>query len=220
MLKRILKALPVIIMVIIAIALVVTNKDMAFSELLSYTPENKIAAALFLIALYALKSFTIVVPIDGLSTVGGIMFSTFWGSVVNIIGVAVSITVSYWIGRFSGSELSKKLADKYPKIKKIEQLEKNNDFFFSFIVRALGILPCDIVGMYMGSVKIDFKTYLTGGMLGFSPSIILVTLLGANLSDPTSPVLYIVLTFNLIFSAICTVIYKFIKKRKKKNERV
>ena len=199
--------------------LIVTNKNMTVSELLNYTPENKITAALFLIALYALKSFTIVFPIDVLSAAGGIMFSGIWGSVVNIIGVAVSITVSYWIGRFSGAELSGKLADKYPKIKKIEEMEKNNDFFFSFIIRALGILPCDVVGMYMGSVKIDFKTYIVGGMLGFSPSIILVTLLGATLDDPTSPLLYIVLAFNLTFSAISMAVYKIYKKWKKKNER-
>ena len=219
MLKRILKALPIIIMVVVAVSLIVTNRDMSVKELLSYTPENKFLAALFLIVLYALKSFTIVLPIDALSAAGGIMFSGFLGSFINIIGVAVSITVSYWIGRFSGASLSEKLANKYPKIKKLKEIGKDNDFFFSFIIRALGVLPCDIVGMYMGSVKINFKTYLIGGMLGFSPSIILVTLLGANLDDPQSPLLYIVLAFNLTFSAICTVGYKLIKKRKKKNER-
>ena len=147
------------------------------------------------------------------------MFSGFWGSAVNLIGVGVSITVSYWIGRFSGSDLSRKLANKYPKIKKIEETEKNNEFFFSFIMRALGLFPCDVVGMYMGSVGINFKTYLLGGMAGFSPSIILVTLLGANLDDPTSPLLYIVLAFNLTFSAVSMAVYKIYKKWKLKNER-
>ena len=121
MLKRFLKALPIIIMCIIAVTLVVTNRNMTVKELLDYTPENKVMAAFFLVTLYALKSFTIVLPIDVLSAAGGIMFSGFWGSAVNLIGVGVSITVSYWIGRFSGSDLSRKLANKYPKIKKIEE---------------------------------------------------------------------------------------------------
>lgn len=220
MLKRFLKALPVIIICILACAIIVTNRDITVSELLGYTPENKWAAALFLLAFYALKSFTIVLPIDVLSAAGGIMFSGFWGSLINILGVLISITVSYWIGKFSGSDLSRKLADKYPKMKKIEEAEKNNEFFFSFIMRALGLFPCDVVGMYMGSVGINFKTYISGGMLGFSPSIILVTFLGASLDNPTSPFLYVVLAFNLTFSAVSVAVYKIYKKWKKKNERV
>lgn len=216
--KKFLKALPVVFMLFIATSLIFTNKDMSVSELVSYTPENKLAAALFLMALYAVKSFTLILPIDVLSAVGGIMFSGFWGSLINIAGVAVSISVAYWIGRFSGSDLSGTLSEKYPKLKKIKQLTTDNDFFFSFIVRALGILPCDIVGMYMGSVKIDYKTYIAGGMLGFSPSIILVTLLGANLDNLRSPFLYIVLAFNFLFSAAGALTYKLIKKRKRKNE--
>ena len=216
--KRFLKALPVIIMVAIALFIVITNRNLSVEQILSYTPENKISAALFLMLIYALKSFTIVVPIDVLSVAGGIMFSWFWGSLVNLFGVFISITVSYFIGRFSGAPLAEKLAEKYPKLKKFREMAKNNDFFFSFIVRALGILPCDIVGMYMGSVKIDYKTYITGGMLGFSPSIILVTLLGTQLQNFNSPIFYIVIAFNLVFSALCTVIYKIIRKRK--NERI
>jgi len=215
--KRFLKALPVIITIIIALTLIISNRNLSVEELLSYTPENKASAALFLLLIYALKSFTIVIPIDVLSAAGGIMFSWLWGSLINIFGVFISITVSYFIGRFSGADLSEKLVKKYPKLKKFREMTKNNDFFFSFIVRALGVLPCDIVGMYMGAVKIDYKTYVTGGMLGFSPSIILVTLLGTQLDNFNSPILYIVIAFNLVFSAICTLIYKIIRKRK--NER-
>lgn len=219
MLKKILRALPIIAMIGIALAIILTNKDMSVSKLISYTPENKLAAALFLIALYAVKSFTLILPIDVLSAVGGIMFSGFWGSVINVAGVGISISVAYWTGRFSGADLSEKLSEKYPKIKKLKNAEKNNEFFFSFIARALGILPCDIVGMYMGSLKLDFKKYLLGGLLGFSPSVILVTLFGACLNNPKSPFLYIILAFNLIFSGISAALYKFIRKRKKKNEK-
>lgn len=217
--KKFLRVLPIVAMFGIALAIILTNKDISVSKLISYTPENKLMAALFLIALYTVKSFTLILPIDVLSTVGGIMFSGFWGSVINIAGVAISISVAYWTGRFSGAELSERLSEKYPKIKKLKNAKKNNEFFFSFIVRALGILPCDIVGMYMGSLKLDFKKYLLGGLLGFSPSIILVTLFGAYLDSPKSPFLYIILAFNLIFSGISATLYKFIRKRKKNNEK-
>lgn len=215
MLKRILKAIPIIIIVIIAITLVVTGRNLSVSEILSYTPENKFMGAVFLLFIYALKSFTIVLPIDVLSVAGGIMFSSVLGSVINIIGVAISISVSYWIGRFSGADLSERLEKKYPRMKKMHEVEKNNEFFFSFIMRALGLFPCDIVGMYMGSLKIDFPTYLLAGMLGFSPSIILVTILGTQLDNFASPILYTVLAFNLIFSVLCMGIYKLYKRYKK-----
>lgn len=216
--KRFLRALPIILMVIIALAIIITNRNLSVEQIISYTPENKISSALFLIAIYALKSFTIVVPIDVLSVAGGVMFSWFWGSLINLLGVFVSITVSYFIGRFSGAQMSEQLIKKYPKLAKFREMRKNNDFFFSFIIRALGIFPCDIVGMYMGSVKIDYKTYITGGMLGFAPSIILVTLLGTHLENFNSPILYIVLGFNLVFSGVCLIIHRIMRKRK--NERI
>ena len=216
--KRFLRALPLMLMIIIAIAIIITNRNLSVEQILSYTPKNKILSALFLVALYALKSFTIVVPIDILSVAGGVMFSWLWGSLINILGVAVSITIAYFIGRFSGAQMSEELVRKYPRLIKIREMRKNNDFFFSFIIRALGILPCDIVGMYMGSVKIDFKTYFFGGMLGFSPSIILVTLLGTHLDNFNSPIFYIVIAFNLVFSGVCLLIHRFMRKRK--NERI
>ena len=215
MFKKFVKAIPIVVIAVIAVTIVITGKNLSVSRLLSYTPENKLVAALFLLALYALKSFTIVLPIDVLSAAGGIMFSSALGSIINIIGVAISITVSYWIGRFSGADLSEKLAEKYPKMKKMHEVEKNNEFFFSFIIRALGLFPCDIVGMYMGSSRINFVTYLIAGMLGFAPSIILVTILGTQLDNPASPLLYIVLAFNLTFSSVCLGIYKLYKRYKK-----
>ena len=143
------------------------------------------------------------------------MFSWLWGSIINIIGVSVSITIAYFIGRFSGAQMSEELIKKYPRLKKFREMRKNNDFFFAFIMRALGIRPCDIVGMYMGSVKIDFKSYFLGGMLGFSPSIILVTLLGTHLDNFNSPIFYVVIAFNLVFSGICLLIHRLMGRRKK-----
>ena len=57
--KRFLRALPIILMVIIALAIIITNRNLSVEQIISYTPENKISSALFLIAYEFSASFSL-----------------------------------------------------------------------------------------------------------------------------------------------------------------
>ena len=74
----------------------------------------------------------------------------------------------------------------------------------------------------MGASRISFYKYITGGVLGCVPSIITVTLVGATITEPDSPVFIISVVIHLLLSIISTLIYrKFLKKRGgRQNEQV
>ena len=79
-------------------------------------------------------------------------------------------------------------------------LQRENDFFFSFFVRVIGFLPCDVVSLYLGSAGLPFGPYLAGGLLGMLPGIFTVTLMGASIQDPSSPQFLISAAVTLLLS--------------------
>lgn len=218
LIMAIIKAMPVLIIILFAIFIFSSKEHLTINSIANYTPKNPFLASAFLLCLYGLKSLSVFFPISFLEVIGGIVFSIPIAIIINIIGTAICVSIPYWIGRFSGKELADKIIKKYPKFEKVVFLQKDSKCFFSYFVRVLGVLPCDIVSLYSGCIKIPYGVYLLGSLLGFLPSLVATTILGTSITDPKSPTFIISLSFNIIFSLFSFVLYKrFLKKQKAKN---
>ena len=218
------KALPTIGIVLTVVILVIIGKQLTLEDIMRFRMENAYLASLYLICAYAIKSVLIVVPLNLLMIAGGMFFESQWISlIVNSIGVAVALSIPYWLGRLIGQKTADKFIAKYDKrgiIAKIGRIQSENSFFISYILRIIGFIPCDILSIYMGASRISFFKYITGGVLGCIPSIITVTLVGASITDPGSPMFIISVAIHISLSIISSFIYrKFLKKRGgKQNE--
>ncbi|NCC87611.1 MAG: TVP38/TMEM64 family protein [Clostridia bacterium] len=207
-LKVFFRYFPFVVIIIIAILLSSFKENLTVEQLLNYVPQNIPLAILFLLIMYALKSLSFVFPISLLMIVSGNIFNIPTAIIVNTIGVAICISTPYWIGRYYDSEFADNLINKYKKLSVLSSIQKNNDFFFSYIARVIGILPSDVVSLYMGSVGISYTRYVLGGVLGFSSRIIAITFIGSTITDPTSPAFIISFLCNIFIAIISAFIYK------------
>ena len=85
---------------------------------------------------------------------------------------------------------------------------------FSFIARAIGILPCDVVSMYFGSTRLYYPAYIAGAVLGFMPDLICTTILGQQIEDVHSPAFWITLAINILACVGSYFFYRWYKKKK------
>lgn len=209
-----LKALPLLACMLFVVLFLASGNDITVQSILDYTPESPFAAAIVILLLYALKSVSFVFPIAALQIATGHLFHTPAALLINFSGRAVTLSIPYWIGRFSGSGLISNLQGKYPKLKEICDKQGQNPIFISFLLRTLCFLPGDAVSLYLGAIRIPFSRYLTGGVLGTALGVVLATILGSSITEPGSFAFWLSASL-MAFTAVVSSI--FYLRHSKKN---
>lgn len=208
-----LRALPIFGMGAAVIWFFVSGRELSVEELLSYTPAEPLLAALFLWLAFAAKSLSLMFPVLLLFAVGGRLFPLPLAFLVNTAGIALTLSIPYMVGRFSGKDLTERLMDKYPRLKEARELRSSNNFFFAFLIRAVGILPCDVVSLYLGNTRMPYPQYILGGVLGFMPDLICATIVGMKMSDWRSPWFWLTIAVNIFICAASLVVYRHYRRR-------
>ena len=183
--KHFLKIVPFILTVIIIVCCAVFLADHDFNELLSYTPENLYLAAFVLIGFYGLKSLSVVFPLTALFVSVGAIYPFWIAILINILGLSVSFTIPYLVGRFSGGGLVSAISHKFPKAQKMVNYSHDNNLFASYISRAVVVVPGDVVSMIHGALRMPYRPYLLGSLLGVMPEMLVQTYIGAQLNHLT-----------------------------------
>ena len=165
--------------------------------------------------LFALKSLTVVFPLSILYLASGILFQPVIAVLISTAGLAITITIPYLIGRYSGKQIVQKICQKYPKAEMVAKYQRTNTFFACFITRIVGFLPGDIVSIYFGACDTVYLIYLVAGVSGSLLSIITTTLLGEKISDPFSVEFMIVLLCRILVSVGAVVINYQLNQKKK-----
>ena len=102
-------------------------------------------------------------------------------------------------------------------MREIVESDKNR-WFISYILRALNMLPMDVVSMYLGTSRFPFLIYLSGSLVGALFGILAATFIGMSLTDPTSPTFIIACAVSLTLSGLsCLIYYKITHKKDKTN---
>ena len=209
MIKKILKAVTWVLYATLILLAVYYGRNITLDTLLSFSPQNKFLAALFLLGLFALKSISVFFPIIVLQIASGFLFPAPIALLVNLIGTAIGFALPYALGRFLGSETAAKKINKNEKIRRIIQKQRKHEFFLSFFLRVISCLPSDLVSMYLGVLRFKFPHYLLSSMLGALPGIIPATFMGQSIRDPLSPQFIGAVAITLICSAISIIYYYF-----------
>ena len=209
------KLIPIVAIVLMGSVFTVivkkSSEPLSVNTILRYTPENAMLAAGIVLLLFALKSLTIVFPLSILYLASGILFQPVIAVLISTVGLAITITIPYLIGRYSG----KQICQKYPKAGMVAKYQRTNTFFACFITRIVGFLPGDIVSIYFGACDTAYLIYLVAGVSGSLLSIITTTLLGEKISDPFSVEFMIVLLCRILVSVGAVVINYQLNQKKK-----
>ena len=213
--KNVLRLLPVALIVALVVLGIVNRDRLTVENLVSLVPENKLASALVIIALYAAKSLSVVFPMIVLNVASGILLPPLWALAVNILGTCVMTALPYFVGSFSGAGFYERIKIKYPKVYEAVNEGTKSTFFLSFFLRIISCLPGDIVSMFFGAMKADFVRYMAGSLLGILPGTVLATFMGVGITNPKEPIFAVSLAINLTLSALSYVIHTLRKRRKK-----
>ena len=202
------RIIPILIIIALIVLIAKNINTLTISEILNYVPSNYFLAVITILILYIMKSLSIVFPLAIICIASGIIFTPIYGIFINIIGLFLVVSVPYWIGRFCGTSLFDKLSEKYEKVNKINDLKNNNEWFLPYILRIIGILPSDIVSLTLGSLKIDYKKYVIASIIGLMPRMIVNTLIGETISNPSSKIFIITTLFTISISLFSVYIHK------------
>lgn len=195
--------------------------DVSPQAILTDAPQDPLLAAGLLLLLYMLKSLTIFFPLLILEMAAGYLFPAPAALAINLLGVCIVLTIPYWIGRALGLRQVSKLTRKYPKLQAVMEKQNSHSVFLCFFLRVISCLPGDLVTMYLGATRTPFSHNLLGGILGIFPGMILATLMGINIQDPSSPAFWISVALSAGLAVASTALYYvYLKRQKGRGNRV
>lgn len=211
---RFVRFVPPAVTVLLAVFCVLAFRDIKAGQLLQLLPKTPLAAAGALLFAYALKSMSMVFPVTVLFLAAGAVFHPLAALLLNLLGLTVSVTLQYWIGRYSGEGLFCRLSEKHPRLRRAVQAANHNEFFASYLLRAAGVLNLDLTSMALGAAGISYRPFLFGSLLGLLPGMVLQTLMGRHLDEPFSPAFLLLFGAMLLLSFASALLCRLWERRK------
>lgn len=206
-------------MVVLAIVYLFNMDKLTVEEIIDFTPKSTALFIIVMLALFALKSISVLMPNPVLMAVLGKVLSIPSALVVSVVGYAICVSIPYLIGRYSGSEKAEQLRQKYKGLRWLDTVQKKNVFFINLLTRQLVFLPCDVISLYMGSMKMKYLPYLLGSIAGYIPNIFIYVVFGNEVKQPGSPLLIGSIIFSVILSTFAILYYIVnVKKESKKDK--
>lgn len=169
---------PLLLPLVLAAALWPLRRFVTAEAIAAWTPGQIWLAAAVLVALFAVKGLTAAVPLAVLEAAAGLVFPFPAALAVNTCGVAAAQAGPYFVGRRRQDALSA-LTDRHPRLAALEG-ETGRQVF---LLRLAGVLPGDLVSLWLGAAGTPWRAYFAGGLLGSFPRILSATVLGAALWD-------------------------------------
>lgn len=197
--------------------LVVMNKfDISVenaAEISSFIKGGTLTISLIIIAFTVVKSFALVFPPAVIFAVSGLLFDNLFVAIaVNFIGVALSMILPYYLGKFAGKDLLDSLKQRFPKIKKLDDFAGKNEFMVVYVVKAAGVVPSDLMNVIYGAMNVNFTKFFIASNLGMLPFNILFTLL-ANKGDLSNPYTLLYILPIPVFVVLMSMIVKKMTKK-------
>ena len=184
------------------------------AEFATYIKGGTFTVGLIIIAFTVIKSFALVFPPAVIFAVSGLLIDNLWVAIlINFIGVAHSVILPYYLGRFTGKDMLDTLKEKFPKIKKLDDFAGKNEFMVVYVVKASGVIPSDLMNVVYGAMNINFMKYFIASNIGMLPFNILFTLL-ANKGDLSNPYSLLYIIPIPVFVVIMSIVVKKMTKEK------
>lgn len=202
MLKKLKNYIPIIIMSVIAITvgILFLTGELDFKSAVAGVSENKPVALAVILALFLLKGCALIVPFAAVLIFSALVFDMQTAIIVNTIGTAMCISLSYLIGRFSKELTFEKVMSKHEKLRKYFENATDYSFTFCFAVHSFH-LPMEAQGVLFGLLRTPYLAYLSSSMLALLPSMMYTTIFGNNF-DLTNKYFWLFVAADILVVAI------------------
>lgn len=216
---KILQIVAVVFMAAMLVTMLVLMKKFNINienaaELATYIKGGTLTIALVIIAFTVIKSFALIFPPAVIFAVSGLLFENPLTAIaVNFIGVALSLFLPYYFGKFAGKGLVDTLKERFPKVKKLDDFAGKNEFMVVYVVKASGIVPSDLFSVIYGAMNVNFLKFFLASNLGMLPFNVLFTLL-ANKGDLSNPYTLLYILPIPVFVIIMSIVVKKMTAKK------
>ncbi|MBR1811923.1 MAG: TVP38/TMEM64 family protein [Clostridia bacterium] len=188
------------------------------AKLASVSDNNGIQSAIVLLV-YALKSVVFVIPASLVYVAVGGMFSHAWAITLNLTGILIELTLTYFLGKLLGRKTVVTILSKSEKGKKLLKKELGTKPGLIFGIRAVPAFPIDFVSLLYGVSGCGFLKYLLFSFLGVSWRVILFTILGNDIFKfiPMDKIILIVICL-IPVGVIAYLLKKFVLDKKREGQ--
>ncbi|MEI6577829.1 MAG: VTT domain-containing protein [Eubacteriales bacterium] len=166
------------------------------------------------LGIYLIKSVLFVVPASIIYIYVGMAFNTSEALIINLAGIIIEVTLTFWLGRFLGGAYVEKKIRGQKWGDKLLNIKQKNTLSFLFVVRLLPAFPIDFISLFLGASGIGFLPYFLISVFGIMPRVILFTILGDGIYDyiPMELLVFFAI-FSIPVALIISLVIHFNKKR-------
>ena len=211
------KFLGITVWVVLILVCIINRERISVEGIVNLVPKNSIYSVLVMLTLFAIKGIAVFIYGSILYTASGILFSLPVAILVNTIGTVLMTSIPFLIGKRAGQKIIDGLLKKNKKLELLRDTQNRNEFLVSFFLRMVGLLPADLVAMYLGASGMRYKPYFWGTILGLMPSIVCFSVMGMSIDDIGSPQFVVSLIVEIGLMLLSLLIY-FIWKRRSRKE--
>ena len=194
---------------------IASHAQQMIGSIVDYLPQGSWRSAVVLLAFYAVKGLVFVVPVPLLQFAASRLFTKPSAILVNLLGIVLCYLVPYAAGFFFGEKATQRFAHQYEKIAPFVERCHEHRFAICFIPRLISFVPNDLLSVYLGAAQIPFSVFLLASTLASAPKIVLNTLAGASIHDPTSPMFIISLLLSIALVAFSLLLAHKLKHKSK-----
>ena len=185
-------------------------------RLMSVTQSVPLMIAIVL-AVYFVKALVFVVPASLVYVAVGAVLPPAVAVAVNLTGIFIEVSVTYWLGRFLGKEAVCKLLSRNAAGQKILQKDLQSKATVLLSIRAIPAFPIDFISLFYGASGCGYGKYAALSVLGLSWRVVLFTIIGDAVFEwiPMDKIILIVICL-IPLGVVWYLIKKFVIEPKKK----
>lgn len=195
------------------------NGGFSAQELAQYKPERPFLSCLVMLGLFTLKSVDFLIHSGVLYAADGIMFPLPEALLLNLVGIVITVTPAYFLGKLWGPPVIEALCRKYPKLHAFTDDTQGGSLLVSILLRTVG-LPIQVGSVYMGAANFRFGRFLWGSVIGLLPVMIPYTVMGESAGKPGSPTFVIALGTEIVLHFFSVFILALKAKQSMKSNAV
>ncbi len=157
--------------------------------------------------IYAVKSVLFFIPIAFCYILTGNLFPPMYSILLNILGVSLTLTLTFFLGKKLGKNFVEKIVRRSKKVKKfMENTEKNNVTLFA--LRASNIFPVELISLVCGCTGYRYWSFLGLSLLAMVPTLIPFSVMGDALKNPMSKEFWIPFIIAILMMVGSLIFYK------------
>ncbi len=166
--------------------------------------------------IYLVKALVFVVPASLVYVAVGAIMNPFLAVAVNLTGIFIEVSVTYFLGRFLGKDAVHSLLSKKEIGKKLLEKDIQSKASVLVSIRAIPAFPIDFVSLFYGASGCAYLKYALLSVAGIAWRVILFTVLGDAIFKwiPMDKIILVVICF-IPVGVVYYLIKKFVIEPKK-----